>query len=69
MTCADERLWALWVTITLFGRVRAYPDMASVADTLSETEAVLFGVLRTMGQTEEQEGLAHFAVKGRATAH
>jgi len=55
MTCADEPLFAIWVAITLLGRARAYPDMVGVVDTLSETEGILFGVLRTLGQADEQE--------------
>jgi hypothetical protein len=55
--------------ITLLGRVRAYPDMAGVADILSETEAGLFSILRTIGQTDEQERLARSAFRGHATAH
>ena len=69
MTCADEPLFAIWVAITLLGRARAHPEMVGIADTLSETEAVLFGVLRTLGQADEQETLARFVVRGQATAH
>jgi hypothetical protein len=69
MICADEPLFAIWVAITLLGRARAYPDMVGVVDILSETEAVLFGVLRTFGQANEQEPLARFVVSGQATAH
>ena len=69
MTCADELLFALWVAITLLGRARAYPDMVGVVDVLSETEAVLFGVLRTLGQADEQERLARFVVREQVTAH
>jgi len=66
MTCADEPLFAIWVAITLLGRARAYPDMVGVVDVLSETEAVLFGVLRTLGQADEQERRTRFV--GQATA-
>ena len=69
MTCVDDRLFALWVTITLLGKVRAHPDMAGVANILSETEAVLFDVLRTLGQTDKQEKLVRSAPEGHTTAH
>ena len=69
MTCVDDRLFALWVTITLLGKVRAYPDMAGVANILSETETVLFDVLRTLGQTDKQEKLVRSASEGHTTAH
>ena len=48
-----------------------YPESkeVGVVDVLSETEAVLFGVLRTLGQADERERLAHFVVRGQGTAH
>jgi hypothetical protein len=68
MTCADEPLFALWVAITLLGRARTYPDMVGVVDVLLETEAALFGILRTLGQADQQERLARFVVRGQGTA-